>query len=654
AGNDPHLYANLKAENEIVWDDIGKLGLADIELSADGQTLWAVNLFDRRLYEISVQGGNVVQVHDFIRPLDCPAHPNTPVGELDYNIRPGGLAVENGVLYYTLTCTAENIGAAPGVPTDYLAAYVYSYENGVHQQVARTSLDYARLPVTSGRTSLGTWNPWITNETFLCNNGDDLAFYPQPWAFDIGFDEEGYLVLGLADRFGDQTGANYLSGNNTCTNGSFDGVASGDVLVFAKDNNGNYVVESNGVVGNRTSATGVGTGQGLNGGEFLAGEQYSPTQTSPNVNHPEIALGPLAIQKGRDEVILAVYDPGFRLAGDNVNAGGLIWLDLQDGSRTRSYELYENGDAGTFAKAAGIGDIELMCALPPLEIGNYVWCDYNVNGLQDAGEDGIDGITVQLYDRNDMLVGVTSTANGGQYYFNGTNVDTTGVSSSGATPNSGAFTGMSHNTTYTIVFGDGQFSGGMFTTSMGDFGITPVADANANADDNIDSDVAPGSLNANNLPFLTITTDLIGCAVHTYDLGLNCNCEFEVELGGDQELCATAAIDLTTYANAFTPSLSTITAADGTPFRATWTTSGTGTFNGMDLDSDPMTGDYATATTYTPSAADQAAGQVMLTLTTDDLRQPPFNYGKLCEPDSDDVMYLLLRVDCGTFPWGGN
>jgi hypothetical protein len=34
------------------------------------------------------------------------------------------------------------------------------------------------------------------------------------------------------------------------------------------------------------------------------------------------------------------------------------------------------------------------------EIGNFVWEDKNANGVQDAGENGINGVTVKLTDEN--------------------------------------------------------------------------------------------------------------------------------------------------------------------------------------------------------------------------------------------------------------
>lgn len=51
-------------------------------------------------------------------------------------------------------------------------------------------------------------------------------------------------------------------------------------------------------------------------------------------------------------------------------------------------------------------------------IGNFVWEDRNKNGLQDTGEPGVDGVTVNVYAAWDLsLVGTTTTANGGIWGF---------------------------------------------------------------------------------------------------------------------------------------------------------------------------------------------------------------------------------------------
>ena len=63
------------------------------------------------------------------------------------------------------------------------------------------------------------------------------------------------------------------------------------------------------------------------------------------------------------------------------------------------------------------------------QVGDYVWTDLNVNGLQDVGEPGRDGITVNLYrdvngngipepgGADGAAVGTTVTAGGGNYLF---------------------------------------------------------------------------------------------------------------------------------------------------------------------------------------------------------------------------------------------
>jgi hypothetical protein len=51
-------------------------------------------------------------------------------------------------------------------------------------------------------------------------------------------------------------------------------------------------------------------------------------------------------------------------------------------------------------------------------IGDRVFLDSNANGLQDAGETGLSGITVQLLDSNSTVVATTTTDTSGLYNFN--------------------------------------------------------------------------------------------------------------------------------------------------------------------------------------------------------------------------------------------
>ncbi|HNL97926.1 MAG TPA: SdrD B-like domain-containing protein, partial [Accumulibacter sp.] len=54
---------------------------------------------------------------------------------------------------------------------------------------------------------------------------------------------------------------------------------------------------------------------------------------------------------------------------------------------------------------------------PKASIGNFVWEDRNYNGIQDAGEAGIGGVTVRLLNSSGSVVGTTTTDGAGQYLF---------------------------------------------------------------------------------------------------------------------------------------------------------------------------------------------------------------------------------------------
>jgi hypothetical protein len=58
-------------------------------------------------------------------------------------------------------------------------------------------------------------------------------------------------------------------------------------------------------------------------------------------------------------------------------------------------------------------------AAPTGRIGNFVWKDLNANGKQDAGEPGINGVTVTLEDNIGTVLQTLTTAGNGEYLFTG-------------------------------------------------------------------------------------------------------------------------------------------------------------------------------------------------------------------------------------------
>src|SRR5207253_3074108 len=51
-------------------------------------------------------------------------------------------------------------------------------------------------------------------------------------------------------------------------------------------------------------------------------------------------------------------------------------------------------------------------------VGDRVWLDSNGNGVQDTGEAGINGVTVQLLNAANAVVATTVTSGDGNYTFN--------------------------------------------------------------------------------------------------------------------------------------------------------------------------------------------------------------------------------------------
>jgi SdrD B-like domain len=119
---------------------------------------------------------------------------------------------------------------------------------------------------------------------------------------------------------------------------------------------------------------------------------------------------------GTNKVITSAMDPHFLVQG------GVYTFDNNTGESGNKYSIFQSyfSTAAAFGKANGLGDLELLCNAAPIEIGNRVFMDTDSDGEQDAGEMGLDNVTVKLF-KAGTEVASTTTANGGQWYF--TNLD---------------------------------------------------------------------------------------------------------------------------------------------------------------------------------------------------------------------------------------
>jgi hypothetical protein len=326
----------------------------------------------------------------------------------------------------------------------------------------------------------------------------------------MAFDIDGSMVLAFLDRTAMQGGWYNLGIDGGST--LYRSYSGGDIL-RAFYENGSYVLENNAKAGPATGA-GANNNQGPGFGEFYADGRIG--------YHQEGALGGLALQPGSGQVLATTMDPG------NYFTNGTTFFNNATGVGSNDYQVYQTANPnsnGTMSKASGLGDVDLMCGLPMyLEIGNYVWADADANGIQDPTEAGLSAVDVRLYSRTGTLVGLTTTSSTGEYYFNTSNVDTTGVNSSTGAANT-AYTGMSANTRYYVVIGkSGTFSPANKVLTIASVGYTltlPNNGQGANADAN-DSDASLASgVNAafNGYPYISVLTGALGSVNHTYDFG---------------------------------------------------------------------------------------------------------------------------------------
>lgn len=492
---------------------VGKAGLGDLDLSPDGKTLFATNLNSRSLIAIDLSAYNAsgtLPTASQVREITIP-HPGCPNGVS----RPFALKAYGNKLYVGLTCTAENGGQASD-----LSAMVLAYNPATNTWDANPVLQFPLnyLKGTAGGTPnvCDQFNPWtdvpLWEERQGLVNGFFAICYPTPLLSDIEIDSKnGSMMLGFIDRSGHQWGYGNNSPDGT-DNSLYDLRVAGDILRAAPVNGG-FVLESAG----RTlleAGSGTSNNQGPGGGEYYTGD-------NSGLGHFERSMGGLAHLPGSDLVMYSAMDVS------EIFDGGVEWLSNRTGASVRARQLYQspfifsNGtniggpNVGTQGKANGLGDLELLCDVAPIQIGNRVWRDDNLNGIQDPCEPAIPGAVVRLYNaaKTTELASVTTNAAGEYYFSSGTVVagtSTSSVSTSLLTYNSNYALVITSLGTGTAVTSQSLLLADVSPVTPGESGATNSGATIANNDAKVDA----------GKPSIKLTTGGPGESNHTYDFGI--------------------------------------------------------------------------------------------------------------------------------------
>ncbi|HFA49098.1 MAG TPA: hypothetical protein ENJ95_08780, partial [Bacteroidetes bacterium] len=550
AGADPHDFATTTSNGDVIdanaYAAVSKSSFGDMDISEDEKSLWLVNLFDRSLYRIPLgddpanpvppASSSEVQVVPLVGGGNV--LPGLPSGVSENEIRPFALKVHHGLVYLGLVTNGEDGGGLFGL--------VYGFDPNLNsfQKVLEFPLDYNRgcaLAVNGTCRGPANWNAWTDAypSSPAMNLGTEHA-HPQPIFADIEFAGNGNMLIGLRDRFGDQTGYQTPRPDGATTLFSGDGL--GDILSASPNQNAGWTLDIGSFTDNTLSDN---NDSPLLTEAMFRGDYYLGSTDL----HEETAMGGLAFLLDRNLVATTVIDPLTSFST------GLDWFNSSTGVRTDSIELTAQFEL--FNKASGLGELELVCDPAPIEIGNYVWKDSDHDGIQDACETGIAGVNVELFDMGGTLLATTTTDANGQYYFShSSSAGQTWV----ATPDS-----VRANSMYYIVVGGGQFAAGEMI--VGSTAYTLTADstgsgANRYATDS-DGTIAAGiDSDFDGDAFVKINTRGWGQSDHSFDFGF-----FTCSVIGttiDSTICAGDSVEVNGqfYFDSGTYNIS-LTAADG-------------------------------------------------------------------------------------------
>ena len=207
------------------FEQVGKVGLGDLDISDDGKYLFVTNLYSRRIFRLELNDAtnptSVINVVSYAVP-----NPGCNLG----TFRPFGLKYHRNKLYMGVVCSAENGGTE-----NDLMAYVYEMTNPNSLGTINAS-PIISFPLNYDRSS-NDWDPWFNDAS---NNNDN-----SPILSNIEFSDRGDLILAFMARNGHQFGFRNRQFLKTSTD-SYLNASEGEVLIAGVNCNGTFNLENNG------------------------------------------------------------------------------------------------------------------------------------------------------------------------------------------------------------------------------------------------------------------------------------------------------------------------------------------------------------------------------------------------------------------------
>lgn len=446
--------ADVDADYDGVYEEAGKTGIGEIDSDDDGN-LYVVSLYTGEVYRVTLPAnGDAPEVGDMVSLGSIAGdEEDGDVLECTNGVpRPFGVEIWRGSAYFGVVCdgSGDYDPSDPNASDDdrnltfSIRRYDISsaeWENFIGplelhgaspgDLVKGSPIDVPDVPAvgpgfSAAENSLretGRWNPWTDTFTTEWERTGWSPVRPVPILSDIEFDRDGSIIVGFRDRSTDQGSAGYRYPDGSL--GRIAGLNTGDIKRLCLIGS-NHVLE--GTPGcpvfypNATTAT---TDDEFYYDNYLV------------AGHTDIGAGMTEYVPGFPEVMMTgidTYSPDDGIGSPaDYSAGGVKWMLNSDGGEQEDVNegggvlFYTRPEApnnlGSFNKTNGMGDVEALCDQAPLQIGNRIWRDLDGDGIQDAGEPPIEGVTVRLYDEEGVLVGTAITDENGEYYFVSTRSD---------------------------------------------------------------------------------------------------------------------------------------------------------------------------------------------------------------------------------------
>lgn len=390
-------YTHLS--HDPVYNQVGNMGLGDLDISEDNTKLYTINLNTQSLIEI-----DLTTKAQTVLPIPNPfgnACPNS-------SVKSWALKPHNGRLYIGSVC-ASNMSAG---------AAISSWDGtSFSTLISSIPLTYNRENTyTPEPQTTANWKMWNSDYhdffTGVTTPSGRIIADAQPILTDIEFLKDRSIILAFTDRMSLLASSeSYSPDLNDPIKYRRDG--GGDIYKLCYVG-GQYYPEGSTQCPSHNRYLDAAIP------EFFTDDHHDLDNTTRL--HDETSLGALAYKFGDTTIVTSSYDPTLTGGLGTLHRSGTKVLNTTTGLQSADQLL--NG-AGTtvggnpgFGKAGGMGDIELVSDPAPIEIGNYVWEDLNKNGIQDAGEPPIAGVTVKLF-QGTTLLGEAQTDTNGHYYFGG-------------------------------------------------------------------------------------------------------------------------------------------------------------------------------------------------------------------------------------------